>query len=86
MKEFNVLKGFGDTRKLPKYFPWELLNEQNARRFHAQTLSRLNERGGLTPEEIYCNITGTVYYKVNFDKEATLKWLINKIDSYNANP
>jgi hypothetical protein len=40
----------------PAEFPDELLDEQWAQRIHGQTLKRLNERGGLSPSEIICNV------------------------------
>jgi len=40
----------------PNYIPDILLNEDMAECNHGQTLNRLNERGGLGPEEIMANI------------------------------
>lgn len=81
-KKFKVLRGFGDKRELPVYFPWELLNESNAMRYHGQTLNRLNERGGLSPEEIYCNITSTLYHTVSFKNYDTAGWLNKQIEDF----
>jgi hypothetical protein len=80
MKDFKILKNYDDKRpNLPTVFPWHLLNEENAKRFHSQTLERLNERGGLSMEEIYCNITGTDYFKVSFNKDKILIWINQQI-------
>lgn len=81
-KKFKVLRGFGDKRELPIYFPWELLNENNAMKFHSQTLNRLNERGGLSPEEIYCNVTSTLYHTVKFNPDKVVEWLNKQIEDY----
>lgn len=82
MKDFKILKSYDDKRpNLPTVFPWHLLNEENAIRFHSQTLERLNQRGGLSMEEIYCNITGTDYFKVSFDKEKILTWIRQQIQN-----
>lgn len=80
MRDFKILKSYDDKRpNLPTVFPWHLLNEENAKRFHGQTLERLNERGGLCMEEIYCNITDTDYFKVSFDKEKIMLWINQQI-------
>lgn len=43
---------------LPKTIPFELLEpyRKNIEKRHGQTLERLNERGGLSPGEIYLGI------------------------------
>lgn len=86
MKEenkFKILKGYGESRTdIPDYFPWSLLNEKNAQKFHSQTLERLNERGGLTCEEIYCNVMGIDPVRHYFDvgaKQVVLKWIKQKV-------
>lgn len=40
----------------PQEFPDSLFNEEWALKIHGQTLQRLNERGGLDPHEMICNI------------------------------
>ena len=48
-------------RKFPdglKEFPTDLMSEGMALKNHSQTLSRLNERGGMGYREIICNIFG----------------------------
>lgn len=56
MKQFKILKNYKDKRLFPEYFPWHLLNEEMAQKNHSQSLERLNERGGLSVDEITCNI------------------------------
>jgi hypothetical protein len=41
---------------LPNEFPDSWFNEEWAQQVHSQTLKRLNERGGLCPQEMVCNI------------------------------
>lgn len=40
----------------PEIVPDELLNEEQAQRNHGQSLSRLNQRGGMSVPEILFNI------------------------------
>jgi len=40
----------------PRSVPMSLLSEQQAQWNHSQSLARLNERGGLCPMEMLCNI------------------------------
>lgn len=47
---------FKNVYGLPKYVPYELLNEEQAQRNHSQSLDRLNERGGLGVMEMLDNI------------------------------
>ena len=57
MKLFKVLKSYAcELSGIPHEIPWEMLNEEYAKKEHYQTLSRLNERGGLTVREILNNI------------------------------
>ena len=55
----KVLMNYRD-RKLYPDCPEEIddkfLNEEWAQRNHSQSLKRLNERGGLSPQEMMCNI------------------------------
>jgi hypothetical protein len=41
---------------LPDCIPDAILSERRAQRNHGQTLERLNERGGLSVDEIVCNL------------------------------
>ena len=40
----------------PRYVRWSALNEEQAQRNHGQSLDRLAQRGGLSPEEIVFNV------------------------------
>lgn len=40
----------------PAYVRWSALNEEWAQRNHSQSLSRLAERGGMSPAEIIFNV------------------------------
>lgn len=51
--------------KCPKEFPVGLFNEQWALKIHGQTLKKLNERGGLHPIEMLCNIWELPYRQVS---------------------
>ena len=50
-----------------KEFPTKLLNEQHAQKIHSQSLSRLDERGGMTYTEIIMNIFGLDIRDVKYD-------------------
>lgn len=59
MKKFPVLWQPSDMRckrpdRCPKSIPWELIepHEQQALKNHDQTLDRLAQRGGLSPQEM----------------------------------
>lgn len=40
----------------PRYIRWSALSEEQAQRNHSQSLDRLAQRGGLSPEEIVFNV------------------------------
>jgi hypothetical protein len=59
MKTIQVHSGDRNNKKLlnvPDSVPYEILNEEWAQRNHSQTLTRLNERGGLCVLEMLNNI------------------------------
>lgn len=57
MKRFKVLKPYlSNLKNYPNDMPWNLLNEDRAKKNHSQTLSRLNERGGMCVSEILHNL------------------------------
>lgn len=58
IKMFKVLIGYDkkDLKNMPVEIPWAMLNEEQARFNHSQTLTRLNERGGMCVTEILANI------------------------------
>lgn len=48
------------VKDCPEFVPWDLLRgaESQAQRNHSQSLSRLAERGGLSPLELYAVLRG----------------------------
>lgn len=67
----KVLLNSDDLKKFPncpKSFPMELFNEDQALKIHGQSLKRLNERGGLHPKEMLCNLL-----KVDYKELASLE-------------
>lgn len=55
--KFKILKPWDvKLNNLPSHIPCGILNEHQAMVNHGQTLMRLNERGGLSPEEAVYNI------------------------------
>lgn len=53
--KFPVL-GFSKYEGCPAYVKWNDLDNSWALQVHSQTLERLAERGGLSPEEIVYNL------------------------------
>ncbi len=45
-----------ERERTPRFIRWDALNEEWADRNHGQTLTRLAERGGLSPCEALANI------------------------------
>lgn len=68
-KLFKVLYGYGSgvsrdaSAGVPRFIPWEVAEtfRDQAHRNHSQTLERLNERGGLSPLEMYSAHTRTKF-------------------------
>lgn len=58
----------------PKSIPWGILNEEFAQHNHGQTLSRLAERGGLSPCEALAVIERRSWHRMN-DEDAARKLL-----------
>lgn len=56
----------------PKTVPFYLLSEQWAQHNHYQTLTRLNERGGLSPAEMLANIEHRKWISMD-ENDAALK-------------
>lgn len=68
-------------RGYPTEYPTELLNEDWADKIHGQTLERLNERGGLCPEEIYTNIHRLPFKELlKLDYHYCKQWLFENIE------
>ena len=63
----------------PNEIPTELLNEDWAQRIHSQSLALLNERGGLHPKEIICNIKKVSYSAIRHIETRDAIKAINKL-------
>jgi hypothetical protein len=61
----------------PAALPWALVEplRAQAERNHGQTLERLNERGGLAPQELWCAAHGK-RLRDTIDEAAAGEWLI----------
>jgi len=74
----KVMDDYGKLKNCPKEISDDLLDEDWAQRIHSQTLKRLNERGGLSPLEIYINVNKLPYQTVyNFTETEAVIWLNN---------
>jgi len=64
--------------------PNELMNEKFAQHIHSQSLQRLNERGGMSPMEIYMNIERKSYNEavVEYKKANDEMFFVNKLITY----
>jgi hypothetical protein len=47
-----------DQYSLPDYIPNELLNERHAIQNHGQSLMNIDQRGGMSVDDIVCNLLG----------------------------
>ena len=66
---------------IPDEFPDSWFNEEWAQQVHSQTLKRLNERGGLCPQEMVCNmekLNRDEYRKLTLD--TAVKKLMTKLE------
>lgn len=55
------IMNYNDFENCPKEIDDLLLHEDWAQKIHSQTLKRLNERGGLSPFEIFMNVNKISY-------------------------
>jgi hypothetical protein len=72
MKMFPILIGYGGTEgPCPSSIPWDAIApyEGHAQANHQQSLERLAERGGLSPEEALYVMTGKRWRGETFTKE-----------------
>lgn len=77
----KILYSSEEERKFPhrpKSVPMEWLSERMAQNNHCQTLDRLNQRGGLGPEEIVCNI---LQQDLRYQREITIEQAIQFINN-----
>lgn len=71
---------------MPASVPWayaERFREQ-AQRNHGQTLERLAERGGLSPEEIWLAAHGHGLFKVKIELQMAIDWLETDLRKFAA--
>lgn len=81
--EFRVLR---DQSRLPAHvrdrwpesLPWALVEPWRAQAWqnHGQTLERLNARGGLAPQELWCVAHGKGWRECPLDEVPAGAWLI----------
>jgi hypothetical protein len=72
VKMFPILIGYGGTEgPCPSSIPWDAIApyEGHAQANHQQSLERLAERGGLSPEEAFYVMTGRRWRGETFTKE-----------------
>ena len=60
-----------------KSIPYEIVApyDDNAIKYHGQSLERLNQRGGLSPLELYCVINDVSFYKTQMTETSAIEWL-----------
>jgi hypothetical protein len=81
-EQMKVLSEGGSFRRrfpsFPKSFPMAWFNEEYAQRNHGQSLARLNERGGLSVQEMVLNIKQQdLRHFSDLSEEQACKWLLS---------
>lgn len=68
-------------KKFLRSIPWELIKDHEAQAYknHSQTLSRLNERGGLDPVEMYAVMNNLLWNKVKLSPLECLEWIEEQV-------
>ena len=77
-KEFHEARRIGAA--YPISVPWDLVkdHEKQAQSNHSQTLTRLSERGGLSPMELWCIVHDTEFYdaaRAGMNGAKAIEWL-----------
>lgn len=85
-KEMMPVLAYADERRafpnLPRSVPMEWLSEDMAMYNHSQTLKRLKERGGLSPQELWANIENKSIWVKDMPSAADcVIYLINKLNN-----
>lgn len=81
MKRFPVLNQQNcrpsERKTMPRDVPWEFVERfrEQAEENHGQTLERLAERGGLTPEEMWLAAHGHRLFRLKLDEQSAIDWL-----------
>ena len=88
MKTFKINRYYlytPEKSECPDNIPWELIepHRRQAMYNHSQTLERLDERGGLSPIELYFVLNDRDYSEIEVIKEKTesfcINWLLGKL-------
>lgn len=88
MRRFKILKTGSLFNKVlydcPDSIPWAMIasHEAQAIKTHDQTLERLDERGGLSPTELYAVLNDISYSKVTLTEYQCVAWIINKMNQH----
>lgn len=82
MKEFKIMKG-KFIQSVPMSFALQF--EDWAKKNHGQSITRLNERGGLSPLEFYCIMEGLMFSIYN-SSEFAEGVIAAKVQSFELNP
>lgn len=78
-QEYNYARRNRRT-SYPIAVPWDLVkdHEEQAQKNHSQTLTRLSERGGLSPKELWCIVHDVDFYAAfsrNMTEADAIEWL-----------
>ena len=81
--KFPVLFGRSknEDNEFPEYVRWSELSERWAQKNHGQTLTRLAERGGLSPCEIVGNVNRIEWINLSSITESQKVELLTRIGS-----
>lgn len=85
---FKVMRSFKSELKHPESVPWSFVekHEAQALRNHYQTLKRLNERGGLSPVELWHVVqgrdwSGPLPNGARITTSDAVEWLIREMEA-----
>lgn len=85
-RQFPILRSAPELRTHPHArlsIPWAMIapHEKQAWSNHGQTLERLAERGGLSPEEAFAVLTGAAWPSHAPSKDAELERLVQAFEA-----
>lgn len=85
-RRFRVLRdqsrlGRSERDAWPAELPWSIVEpwREQAERNHSQTLEHLNQRGGLTPEELWLAAHGHGLFRVRIPEGEVGRWLMGLV-------
>lgn len=87
--QFNILPDWRyKAPARPKSVPWELVapHEKQALANHNQTLLRLHERGGLSPQELWHVLHDKRWHSSNITGADAHTWLQQLVDAIPVTP